>query len=192
MAGEREIDLKQFCSTDPNRTNIQNPFNIGEWTFATNGHIAARVPKRDGYEPSLVAADRLFETAAMAPLSPLPSIKMPPRKHEDCFNCAGTGLYECPTCLHEDECDECDGVGRIDGDGSYLVWLGAAQIALKYYRIIAGLPNPKIVLPRESNREPIYFTFEGGDGLVIGVHFHKDNSGGKTVLGNAPTLSPTA
>ena len=42
------IDLAKFCSRDAGRiSSIGTPWTVGEWTYATDGHIAIRVPRRD-------------------------------------------------------------------------------------------------------------------------------------------------
>ena len=38
-------DLMKFCSTDQSRVRIGNPWSIGEYTVATNGHILIRIPR---------------------------------------------------------------------------------------------------------------------------------------------------
>jgi len=48
-------DLKKYCSKDETRPYLHEPFSRGEWTYATNGHIAVRVPKlADVPEPQKV------------------------------------------------------------------------------------------------------------------------------------------
>ena len=42
--------LEKFVSKNDPREYMRSPFNRGEWTYATNGHIAVRVPKIDGVE----------------------------------------------------------------------------------------------------------------------------------------------
>jgi len=40
------IDLKLFCDpNDPVRPWLGQPFSAGAWTYATDGHIAVRVPR---------------------------------------------------------------------------------------------------------------------------------------------------
>src|SRR5574337_601455 len=41
--GGMTIDLKKFCSKD--RPKLLDPFSGGEFTYASNGHIAVRVPR---------------------------------------------------------------------------------------------------------------------------------------------------
>ena len=38
-------DLQPFCSRDKTRTTLTQPFSFGEWTYATDGRIAVRVPR---------------------------------------------------------------------------------------------------------------------------------------------------
>jgi hypothetical protein len=46
MEANMDINLEMFC--DPAREGIERPFLFGEFTYATNGHILVRIPKRDG------------------------------------------------------------------------------------------------------------------------------------------------
>ncbi len=41
------IDLKPFCGDNDIRYYLNEPFSEGEFTYATNGHILIRVPRRD-------------------------------------------------------------------------------------------------------------------------------------------------
>ncbi len=45
------LDLTPFCGTGAHRSYLHNPFASGGHTFATNGHIAIRVPARDDAKP---------------------------------------------------------------------------------------------------------------------------------------------
>jgi hypothetical protein len=39
------IDLKPFCDKGSFR-GLEAPFTVGDWTYATDGHICIRVPRR--------------------------------------------------------------------------------------------------------------------------------------------------
>src|SRR3990167_7705159 len=45
------IDLQQFCSKDKERPHLMTPFTIGDFSYATNGHIIVRVRRLDGIDP---------------------------------------------------------------------------------------------------------------------------------------------
>ena len=40
-----QINLDIFC--DPSSPGLTRPFSVGTWSYATNGHILVRVPRRD-------------------------------------------------------------------------------------------------------------------------------------------------
>ena len=58
--------LEKFVSKNDPREYMRSPFNRGEWTYATNGHIAVRVPKIDGVEilpeKHIPALESLFQS----------------------------------------------------------------------------------------------------------------------------------
>jgi hypothetical protein len=63
QAAEIEIDLDQFCAWD--RPAILQPFSYGEWTYAADGKIMIRVPRRadvaENNEAPNAAAAAIFE-----------------------------------------------------------------------------------------------------------------------------------
>jgi hypothetical protein len=38
--------LKKFCGDADDSRKLQEPFSVGLWIYATNGHICIRVPMR--------------------------------------------------------------------------------------------------------------------------------------------------
>ena len=152
--------LKKFVSQDDPRKYMRSPFTRGEWTYATNGHIAVRVPKIDGVEilpekyiPSL---EGLFQSVGGNDFIALPW--MPPL--EECQLCIGTGIaYECP---------ECDGEGEFEhGTHSYCCKeCGGSHFDLFYLYLINGLPGAKFS-PGAGQEGMACFVFDGGEGILM-------------------------
>ena len=155
--------LQQFCAGEGDiRYYLRAPFNQGAHTYATNGHIAIRVPRMEGFEEREEQKIKmLFATAPKLQLVSLPEI--PPVTMKVCSWCDGSGKY------HVDrpyKCDVCRGSGQEEDVIS--VPIGAAVVANKCAAMIASLPNAKIGIPQDAT-SPITFTFDGGEGLVMGM-----------------------
>jgi hypothetical protein len=174
------INLKHFCSTEEWQTYLHTPFSFGEFSYATNGHIAVRVARRadvpEADEKQTKPAETLVKAFAKAEKQrPLPiSFKLPDQPEKiECEKCHGDGRpdHDCPTC--ECTCEECDGTGwtwprqRIRFDGF--------DADAKYLRMIAALPEAKIALEKcqEWGTDPVYFTFAGGDGVLMTMNRDK-------------------
>lgn len=117
--------LKRFVAgRDDIREYMRAPFVQGEWIYATNGHIAVRVPKTEGIEAEESAKPAkigdLFEKNKRDTFIEIPAL--PPR--EKCPTCNGSGIgYRCSECNGEGEiehsrhtygCKECGGSGQTD------------------------------------------------------------------------------
>lgn len=76
-----EIDLSHFCYTEDDRSYLKQPWSRGDFTYATNGHIMVRVPRRSDVPENDKAPDadrvltkvrfddlRLVEKPALPPL----------------------------------------------------------------------------------------------------------------------------
>lgn len=161
--------LQKFCSVDEARPQLHKPFRRGDSIFATNGHIMVRVPVRHDLttEPGETAAEDILDKAVTTDLHPLPIYAIPHDLEARCEECHGAGVGECSFCGHETECNECDGRGFFGR--RYHAEIGGALVAGKNYKMIAALPNVRINLPADNARAPIYFTFDGGDGAVMGL-----------------------
>ena len=184
--------LKKFVSQNDPREYMRSPFTRGEWTYATNGHIAVRVPKIDGVEilpekhiPNL---EGLFQSAGDNEFISLPW--MPPLK--ECPLCSGTGIaYECPECDGEGEfehgthtyrCKECDGHGQVEYGSTGVsacrhcggtgverfkpVQVSESHFDLFYLRLINGLPGAKFS-PGAGQEGMACFVFDGGEGILM-------------------------
>jgi len=187
-----QVDLTRF--TDPNYP-IGHPWVKGGWRYATDGRVCARVPApgepdTEGKHPDAFA---IFVSVDLSkcvdPWSPGPAM----RKEMDCEQCEGEGLIgrerceecggrgdvECSECGQDTECDECDGEGFF-GDGEkcpecdgkrrtvqeFARPFGPAFIAVKYERLVSGLPGVRCITPTEATK-PIFFVFDGGQGAVM-------------------------
>ena len=186
--------LKKFVSQNDPREYMRSPFNRGEWTYATNGHIAVRVPKIDGIatlaEKHIPKLESLFQSAGGNDFIVLPTLPPP----EKCQMCNGTGAaYECPYCdgkgefehgLHTYKCKECDGTGQVTsgyeaynemscrhcmgtGVARYKpVKVGASHFDLSYLYLINGLPGAKFS-PGARQLDMARFVFDGGEGILM-------------------------
>ena len=163
-----ELDLQPFCSRDQARFYICTPFTRDEWTYATDGAICIRVPRREGMtgDEKAPRADTLFP-AQFPLLRPFPDLDLPPAEEEDCSVCDGRGYeHDCPYC--ECLCDTCSGNQRVSTDDSISIGLRGATFACKYMRLLACLPNTLIPQQLEPNKA-MPFRFDGGEGLLMPV-----------------------
>lgn len=145
------------------RDGLKLPFKIGRWVYATNGHVAVRVPadtmpevpERNTTQPKNVAdlfdkwhAGVEGEFLLMPPLPPL----------VDCPMCHGTGV------VHEEygpeQCNNCFGNGH---DWTYHA-IGDAGFNLLYLHQLAALPQARI---RTNGMNAAAVLFDGGQALVM-------------------------
>ena len=163
-----EIDLTPFCTTEENRYYLQQPWSRGMHTWATDGHIMVRVPRRDDVPECDLAPDaaHVFERASFdCAFTPLPGGLPPPAPTGECSACNGSGLdHECDDCTHE--CTVCDGSGEEPESG--YVQLAGGKFHICLVRKMAALPG-LLVGERPSDQDPLPFTFDGGAGLVMSL-----------------------
>jgi hypothetical protein len=114
--------LSLCCSTDPYKRHQHRPWRVGEWVYATDGHVLVRVsaefapevgpfvapvePAR--WEETAPDCEALLAAAAHDPSDVLPMPDLPPIRMVKCNTCDGMGRYKV--------CDECDGTGRVEWD----------------------------------------------------------------------------
>lgn len=181
--------LRQFCSLEGLGRKTEQPWSVGEFSFATNGHVLIKVP-------------RMSEIAEMA--DPIDTSKVWPKTEAkewidvsgykaptpaECPKCGGKPSNpECPECEGEGEveasnkyntytveCATCDGTGvepvcsRCDGDGVVEVLervpLGHAGFSKKYLALLSQLPNCQISTIDEVSAAS--FRFDGGAGVIM-------------------------
>ena len=170
-----EIDLQKFCFHGENQrfAHIKKTFAHGGFLYATNGHICIRVPTllpdNEGCYP---AAWDLFP--ANVPDSNM--VMGPPIRFldeaEKCRCCdGGTKAPDECTPVSEDvddgECVKCHGVGRVITSSSMV--FGTRNIAAQYVYLVYSLLNVKVRIGG-GRSSPMYFRFEGGEGVVIGLN----------------------
>lgn len=177
------INLKKFYSDDDTRERLKNPHSRGEYTYATNGHILIRVPRRSDVPENDQApnCEGLFNEAekreyVWAPIPP----DVPPVVREiiDCDMCDGKGREYFDDEGRYKTCDECSGSGKLESVKTVGVEfkLGEKTIFLdnRYVLLIAELPNAEIGLtelaavPSNISRwdaAPVKFRFDDGNGL---------------------------
>lgn len=124
------MDLKLFCNA--NKPGVLDaPWSHEEFTYATNGHILIRVPRRDDVTENKIApkvwAGDIAECFKREPVEwvPVPEVDY---DGEECEVCGGTGTaFLCPECEGKggvwpktkystyelQECATCRGIGQI-------------------------------------------------------------------------------
>ncbi len=157
------LDLTPFCSTDPSRPYLGMPFNRGDLTYATNGHIAVRVPKRRDCPEGKTAAEKVFPADPPISLRELPKYKIPRVKSEACGACDGRGYeHDCPDCTCV--CIRCDGAGKCAEPIS--VALGGAVFDGRYIKMLLRLKS--VMVPADPDPfAGMYFKFDGGEGVLM-------------------------
>lgn len=184
--------LKKFCGdTYSLREYMNEPWNAGEYTCATNGHILLRVARSGDFEerPNLLAGVASHFDVKRTVFYPMPTLpkqkfdtctKCDKGKVATCSECNGRGEIECDL-GHMHDCEECDGKGSSRGGGESCpdcegsgmvkkftpVSIGKAHIDLKYALLLSSLGDVK--LAPSGKLDPIYFQFDGGDGLIMPV-----------------------
>jgi hypothetical protein len=156
--------LKKFCGTEERTCEIRQPFSRGDHTYATNGHVMVRVPRlADVPEVERAPhAEKVFDTAERGALAPLPVRDLPPPETEECEECSeGEPIHDCPDCTCS--CEACDDKREIPVQVSCTV--NGRLFDTKYVRELQELPGIQfMVSPPEG---PTWFTFEGGEGLLM-------------------------
>lgn len=102
----------------------------------------------------------------------------------DCPCCDGLGeisssaaprqLVEC----RRAECQECGGVGVVEKIKDLNRRIGAVRVRISLLRLIATLPGVELRAPKEFNGGRVFFRFDGGVGLVMGLRESVDNDEG--------------
>ena len=162
------LDLQQFCSTDPDRPQMHAPFSSAAWTWATNGHILVRVPRRDDVpeNPEAPNVKKVWDGAKWGAWRPAKRVDLPPARFNTCDECNGRGWeHDCPSC--QCTCEECGGEGKIERTDPVAV--GPVKIALRYARMILALDRIELADPADDD-DAIAFRFAGGEGILAVLH----------------------
>lgn len=163
------IDLQQFCSTDRMRPYLHNPFTIGGFTYATNGHVCVRVAPIDGVakqdkpDPGKLFTQYFKDEPRGALEVAMPEIV---EDWQECGYCGGSGKeHDCPDCTCG-ECTDCDGKGKIKESLTVTISIGNATYDGKYVKQLLDLPGLRFPVspPKEGAAG---FVFAGGEGLLM-------------------------
>lgn len=159
------IDLRKFCSTDPVRPYLHQPFSRGEWTFATDGWICVRLPRMpDAPEQDKPKAEDIFKPEILAcQYLNLEKLVLPPKDDQkDCDACDGRGRkHDCPDC--ECVCEACNG----DGVRQPTVRVGIGKGVFNHRHVERMQSLPGIRVGETDGSRPMPFQFDGGDGLIM-------------------------
>jgi len=197
MTRDEKIAWMAFCHADP-KLWMGRPVSDGTWLYATDGHVAVRVPTT---EPACDDAKRMSGPSwpdRPAQVEPWPDgpfasgrVECPDCKGEfcgeQCHTCDGSGFTECSECGQDVDCKEChgdgflgkcqrcEGSGKIDDPKAVLVLEPVSRVGVRgdLAAKIALLPgvvwSPAVHLPQRD--KPVPFWFDGGQGLVIAFRY---------------------
>lgn len=136
MNTDNEFNIHRFCADhSDHREFLHRPFNNGDYTYASNGHFAIRVPIRSQYGPAREHIVQTMESAFGAienrEFLAVPAFDWPEKP--SCVDCEGTGKAIKSTCTecngegtvsfsndcnsYHNECITCDGEGQVKPDG---------------------------------------------------------------------------
>lgn len=191
------IDLKPFCAPNEDYRRLTDPFNDGDYTYATNSHICVRVPRRADCERTLADAKLTTSPGGIAlwptdatqwqPLLPVPEPVMVAcpvcggKRAGRCWECGGCGIVEFENDFNEYtvDCKTCDGEGAAicktcDENGQVIenqfVDYGPGFFKLEYLMLVNALPAVQIAFePHGTSKVTcLQFRFDGGEGVLMG------------------------
>lgn len=154
------MDLQIYCGTDPCREYLTKPFTVGEFTYATNGHIMIRVPKVAGVPKQTKDSDWNGPLKALADtaFSPLAHGPVPEHPLGSCTKCDGRGTaHDCPDC--ECGCGACNNTG--EAFPAISTTIRGHIYALRYIAMMLALPGVEVAT-ETAPAMPLLFKFDGG------------------------------
>jgi hypothetical protein len=170
------VEIEKFCLANDvytEREYLRKPFSIGEWSYATNGHIAVRVPRRSDV-PQLIdtaaseSVERVFLQVHEPSYTPLPAIEIPEpdEKIIGCDECGGSGKeHDCPNCSHV--CRLCNGTGKDSCTPVVTVGIGRKNFKAGHIEMLQALPDVEVDRKGQMPK-PMAFRFAGGgEGLLM-------------------------
>ncbi len=122
------VDLQQFCRTMNigKAIDLTQPWSSGEYTYASNGHIMVRVPRREDVPDRSNApqVQHIWDGIPVGREKAKTLPKVPDFGEKACENCEGSGrIVICSECNgegvqecdmgHEHDCEECGGDGEL-------------------------------------------------------------------------------
>lgn len=161
------IDLQPFCGQAECRMELQKPFSHGVFSYATDGRILVRVPRREDV-PEIEGAPNgraasLFGYGEFLAGLPLPEFDYDKFSHP-CPECRGDGSI-CGV-----GCECCDGTGADPAPGwEHAVSVGQQRVSRFYLDKLRGLPS-LFLFPNKVERDAVKFLFNGGEGRLMPLH----------------------
>jgi hypothetical protein len=157
------IDLQPFCY--PEHWLLDKPWVKEGFRCATNGHLAIRVPApgepdTKGERPLPSLGPIVLPPPAGVALNAFPATPEIAGGMVTCPDCEG-GL--CPTCRQK--CPTCRGDALVHKEGRTVRLAERTHVAVAYYKLLRALPGCQWHQPAPN--KPIYFRFDGGDGVVM-------------------------
>lgn len=140
------IDLQQFCAPETEtRRYLRAPWSAGDYTYATDGHIMVRTPRRrDVFEnPTAVNGASIFKIVQNAEYIPAPHVDLP-------------RSGPCPTCK------------TVIALPKASVSFNGAPFNIKYIDLIYRLPTLEVASVASAG-EPWAFRFEEGEGALMAM-----------------------
>ena len=159
------MDLQKFCASpdDCYHNNMSKPYSRGDYTYATNGHVLIRVPRinRIPEIPKAPSADKLWPVSKLTDYE-IPAFSTP--AFRPCPYCEGEGKWG-----NGVTCDECEGEKQLPDVKA--IDVGPACYSDHYLTLIKELPELKFYPQKtdEYTYPPAYFTFNGGEGLLMPI-----------------------
>lgn len=191
------MNLQDFCAKDEQRQHeLNDPFSHGKYSFASDGHMLIRVPLLLEVTKGLPGfmESKFTEFATGDCLTPIPEYKQEKKKcsicrgsgkAEECPECKGLGEvnfendyndyeFECQTCHGHGEvsggkntCEECEGTGQVYVNRWASINIGNKLLGLRLLDKIKDLPGVMLGDCSADDKAPVYFKFDGGDGLLM-------------------------
>ena len=168
------LDLTVFCARGNHRSHIATPWSAGEWTYACDGWLILRVPRRADVPERSDAPliERFFADVGAREWRPFPKVALPQPKVRRCEDCKGNGVeHECPECSCE--CWHCNGSGQFHQQ--IVVRCGSYELNANRWRYLALLPGLRLATAANKNRH-VPFEFDGGIGLVMAMRGHDEDA----------------
>lgn len=166
-----DLDLSRFCKPN-SRRGLDAPFSRGEYTYATNGHIMVRVPRREDVPNRDDIAGKFEKLFPAQPLVFVPikrAVPLPAISKKICYDCAASKHeHNCPCRTCTCACETCNGTGLVDADDKYVPVKYRNVIISKHYaKMLLSFPNLEIEAWPKGGKNPLVFRFSGGDGLLM-------------------------
>lgn len=166
------IELKPFCGAEPAQPALHEPFSHGDWTYATDGRVVVRVPRRDDVPANPDAPNdkvaALFGGGSSEEMIPLPAFVVPVEARQECDSCYEGREHYYPSC--QCVCRNCGGKRFVEVAS---VGIGEAIFNWRYVKLLAALPG--VMVPRDPSPDsPMRLAFDGGEGLLMPMRGRAD------------------